>query len=143
MSEVASYHIDAYNYGNVAYLPNPQHRDGNPNKSQWTINIDQEIYVFRCMAYYGWGFQNNGWGLLINNDGKVDYLGFINNRNTAVFIAKFVGDTNHNSWHGYPADYQFRAQDVPDRAILQRWKENNYLTKAKVRKIMMGQPCKI
>ena len=143
MENVVSREIDAYGYGKVAYCFNTQHRDGNPNKSQWTIDTDQEIDVFCCMADHGWGFQDNGWSLFIKEDSSIDYLGFIQSRKAKVFIAKFVVDTNHNAWHGYPADYQVRAQDVPHKDILRKWKDENYLTKAKMRKIMMGQPCKI
>ena len=142
MNEITPYEINAYKYGNVLYIPNPQHRDGNPNKSQWLIDIDQEVRVFKYMAYNNWGGENNGWGLFFRRN-ILDYLGIIHSRNTNVFIAKFVVDTSHCAWHGYPADYQFKAQDVPDRSILQDWLEKKYLSKAKIRKIMKGQPCKI
>ncbi|HEY8035876.1 MAG TPA: hypothetical protein VIF37_09845 [Methylobacter sp.] len=143
MVNVSSFSLDTHRYGNVTYLPNPQHRDGNPNKSQWLIDIDHEINVFKCMDRNSWGSEENGWGLFINNNGSLNYLGVIQARNIEVFIAKFVTDKNHNAWHGYPADYQFKAQDVPDKSILLKWKEENFLTKSIIRKIMKGQPCKI
>jgi hypothetical protein len=142
MKEVVSHEIEAYDYGKVVYLPNPQHRDGNPNKSQWIINTNQEIYVFKYTAYKNWIFEENGWGLFIDKD-IINYLGIINNRNTSIFIAKFVVDINHNAWHGYPADYQFKAQDVPDKEVINKWIKEKYITKAKARKIMMGQSCRI
>ncbi len=60
-----------------------------------------------------------------------------------LFIAKFKNDVPHNTWHGYPADYQRKSQDIPDTEILHDWIANNILTKAKIRKIMAGQPCRL
>lgn len=82
-------------------------------------------------------------GLFINGNGSLNYLGVIHDRNIDVFIAKFVTDKNHNTWHGYPADYQLKAQDIPAGSILLKWEEQNLITKAKMRKIMRGQPCRI
>lgn len=65
MVNVSSFTLDTNKYGSVTYLPNPQHRDGNPNKSQWLIDIDHEIHVFKCMDYYNWGGDENGWGFLL------------------------------------------------------------------------------
>jgi hypothetical protein len=98
--------------------------------------------VFKYTAYKNWIFEENGWGLFIDKD-IINYLGIINNRNTSIFIAKFVVDINHNAWHGYPADYQFKAQDVPDKEVINKWIKEKYITKAKARKIMMGQSCRI
>ena len=103
MPEVLPVEINTHRYGNVIYLPNPQHRDGNLNKSQWSISIVDEIGVFHEMTRKDWSIENSGWGLYFRN-GALNYLGIIQNRNEAVFIAKFVVDSNHNAWHGYPAN---------------------------------------
>lgn len=141
MTSVIEQEIDAYDYGKVRYQVNPQHRDSNPNKSQWDITVENELYVFRCAAYYKWFTHNKAWALFLNN-GEMHYLGTVpGNRRT--FIAKFVVDNNHNAWHGYPADHISKSQDIPDGAILQAWVQSKLLTKPKMRKIMQGQPCSI
>jgi len=144
MTEVTEYTITTESYGVIKYLPNPQHRDKNPKKSQWLVSIENERYIFECVTYYKWVSTNQGWGLFIdnNNNKKPSYLGVLpSSRN--VFIAKFVVDENHNSWHGYPADHISKVQDIPNTAILQKWVKDKLISKPKMRKILQGKPCNI
>jgi hypothetical protein len=141
MNEVTEYEVNAYDYGAVRYQLNQQHRDKNPNKSQWEISNDNEIYVFRCAAYHKWFAESNAWALFLI-DNVPHPLGTVA-QNRKTFIAKFVTDNNHNAWHGYPADYLTRSHDIPHGSILYSWVSMNLISKPKMRKIMQGQPCNI
>lgn len=125
----------------VNYSPNPEHRNNNPCKSQWIITEKEEIECFRVAYDKGWTNERDAWGLHYSQN-TIAYLGIAENRTINLFIAKFKNDVPHNNWHGYPADYQRKPQDIPDKEILSKWITNNVLAKAKIRKIMAGQPCK-
>jgi hypothetical protein len=126
----------------VKYSPNPEHRNSNPCKSQWKITENEEIECFKITYNKGWTKEKNAWGLHYSQN-TVTYLGIGEDRSIKLFIAKFKNDVPHNTWHGYPADYQKNAHDIPDKDVLFDWIKNNVLTKAKIRKIMAGQPCKL
>jgi hypothetical protein len=126
----------------VRYSLNPEHRNSNPKKSQWTIIEEDEVQCFKAAYDKGWKNEKDAWGLYFDvND--VSYLGKGENRSKKLFIAKFKNDVPHNVWRGYPADYQQKPQDIPDKDILNDWMANGVLKKAKVRKIMAGQPCNL
>jgi hypothetical protein len=141
MNEVESRPVDAYDYGEVTYQFNEQHRDKNPKKSQWDISRDDELTVFRCAAYWKWLMEGSAWGLHINF-GSPQYLGTVPDGRQS-FIAKFVSADNLGTWHGYPADYISNHHDIPDPEILSSWAENRFISRPKARKIMRGQPCSI
>ena len=72
--------VRIFDYGNnpkiekddsVDYFFNPQHRDGNPNKSQWTILCSEELDCFRNSWKKYW----NGIvdGIDDGDEVKVDY----------------------------------------------------------------------
>jgi len=126
----------------VKYSPNPEHRNDNRRKSQWTITEGEEIECFRVAYDKGWRSGKNAWGLH-HRQNAVTYLGRGEDRSIDLFIAKFKNDVPHNTWHGYPADYQRKSQDIPDAEILRDWVANNFLTKPKMRKIMASQPCRL
>jgi hypothetical protein len=83
----------------VQYSPNPQHRDNNPNKSQWIITEGEEMNCFKTAYHKGWVTGSNAWGLHYIQD-ELTYLGIGINRCTDLFIAKFKNDISHNTWHG-------------------------------------------
>lgn len=68
----------------VDYFFNPQHRDGNPNKSQWTILCAEEIDCFTSSWKKFWNaivdgidggdIPDNAYGILLQN-GKVTPIG--------------------------------------------------------------------
>jgi hypothetical protein len=126
----------------VNYSPNPEHRNKNPCKSQWIITEREEIQCFSVAYSKGWKNEKNAWGLHYKQS-AVTYLGVGKKQGADLFIAKFKNDVPHNNWHGYPADYQGNSQDIPDKDILNNWIANDILPKAKIRKIMAGQPCKL
>ena len=146
MVEVSCYSLfdEDENNNQVKYSPNPEHRNDNPMKSQWTILEEEELECFRVAYKSGWKRENNAWGLHFTcNNTQFGYLGLGRDRNIKLFIAKFKNDVPHETWHGYPADYQQNSHDVPETEILRSWVKNNILGKAKMRKIIRGEPCKL
>jgi len=123
------------------YLSHLPHRNKNPEKSQWTISIDEEVSIFRASENNQWLFATHGWGLNIRNNYPQN-LGFSKDGNYTLFIAKFVGADSIN-WHGYPADHQTKNQDIPDEIILSAWITLSILPRAKIRKIAKGQKCNL
>jgi hypothetical protein len=73
-------------------------------------------------------------------NGAPEYLGVAEDHTTRVFIAKFVAD-HQGSWHGYPADYRRKVQDVPPLPVRKLWLDNQVLTGPKIRKIGKQQRC--
>lgn len=130
-----------------SYITHPPHRNGNPNKSQWTITPDAELACFALSGNEAWLLLEVGigWGLHLEVDGtgtaNVSYLGENAARNRVLFLAKFVGTSGQ--WHGYPCDPQAKAQDIPKPAILESWLAKKLLPAAKIRRILKGQPCSL
>lgn len=128
----------------VFYIHKIDHRNGNPNKSQWTINEAEERKSFR-RAFNSWRDSNHTcWGLHFE-DGHVAYLGKTKRsapEQRDLFIAKFIDGNRNNIWHGYPADHVLNQQDIPPEAVLKMWLDFQYLRPAVVRKVSRGQKCK-
>ncbi len=143
MNQNSYYYLKCPNTGqSITYCHHPHHRNNNPNKSQWTINTNQEASCFKSSYTNNWYVNSNAWGLHYLGEG-ISYLGVGEDRNKKLFLAKFKKEPNKNFWHGYPADYQRNNQDLPDNDILNIWKSNNILTKAQISKIIQGKPCKL
>ncbi|MEP4599695.1 MAG: hypothetical protein ABJZ98_02215, partial [Saccharospirillum sp.] len=121
MTQLQRYPIQTQCFGQIEYCPNPQHRNSNPNKSQWTIDIPSELESFQTMDQQEWNENQTGWGLYFNEYGSISYLGTLPRNRAEVFIAKFVCDVAHGLWHGYPADYQSNIQDVPHKEVIFEW----------------------
>lgn len=127
------------------YKVNIHHRNGNNSKSQWTIPESAEIDCFSVAGKEGWLVKDVGWGLH-KISGKPDWLGVAEDKATALFIAKFVGNqisTTGIEWHGYPANYRANSHDIPEQEVLRKWLTGSGLSAAKVRKIGKGQPCNL
>jgi hypothetical protein len=124
------------------YVINPHHRNGNKNKSQWTISEVDEIKCFDLAKGRGWLDAEKGWGLHILGNQPM-WLGIAQDRTTLLFIAKFVGSAFNSEWHGYPTDYRNNHHDIPDEVVLRKWLAESGLSAAKVRKIARGQPCNL
>jgi hypothetical protein len=115
----------------------------NPKKSRWTVSKNDEATIFQCAASWLWLVECSGcgWGLHTDAHG-LQYLGTVPGEKPS-FIAKFVSDSNHNAWHGYPADHMSNSHDIPPANILTSWVKNEFIGIPKMRKIMKGQPCSI
>ena len=127
---------------NQNYTIKLDHRNKTKDKSQWIVSHHDEVAIFKDAYTRTWVSEDNAWGVFFNK-GEIDYLGIAQNRVTQVFIAKFVNDVNHNTWHGYPADHVSHNQDIPHQDILNDWLVNKILPKAKISKIQQSKPCKL
>jgi hypothetical protein len=129
--------------GDTVYVFKRDHREeSRAEKSQWRITLDQEIACFVLMREQSWGSHRQGWSLHLR-EARVHYLGVGVDRKRQLFLAKFLGEPEAERWHGYPADYLTFPQDIPGGPILLAWVELGYLSRAKMRKILCQQPCRI
>lgn len=76
----------------LKYIHKNDHRDGNYNKSQWSISQNAERNVFSLAHKSNWFFDNIGWGLHFVNK-SVNYLGVSVIRSRELFIGKFINGT--------------------------------------------------
>jgi hypothetical protein len=112
-----------------------------PNKAQWKISERDEELSFIGAWRAGWRLDTVAWGFHFVA-GQPQYLGVVEDHLTKTFFAKFVRDPNHVAWHGYPAN-QHNPQDIPHLTIAQMWIEGKVLARAKIRKIIRMQPCRL
>lgn len=130
---------------NISYIPKLDHRNGSPQKSQWTISEQAEQQCF-YQAYNLWQqAEYTCWGLHFEN-GKAVYLGKSKISSGIVrdlFIAKFLDSNANCEWHGYPADHTLNHQDIPPTDVLAVWLKDGHLRQAAIRKITKGQKCKL
>lgn len=124
--------------GDVQYARHPHHANGNPNKSQWNITLEDEIIVFQRSRSSGWTQDRFTWGIYFQAN-KVQYLGKATDL-TPLIYAKFVDSSRDSRWHGYPADHRNQSDKLPENVSLQ-WME--LLGAPKIRKLLRGQPCKL
>lgn len=134
----------------VFYIHNLEHRNKNPNKAQWSISKPEERECFILAAKLKYKekiceLDATCWGIHLNAN-KVGILGQSMARSSRpkrdLFIAKFVDGSADGKWHGYPADHEMNAQDIPPHCILNHWLRSNYFSPAKIRKISRGQRCR-
>ena len=138
-SQEIEYTDDDGNERKLTYLFHPDHRNNNPNKSQWSITQDHECDSFVYAWENDWTAEVEGWGLYFAN-GSADYLGVAIDRSTQLFIAKYVCKNNQAEWHGYPADHT-RNGDRPTRELLALWLQSGSLPPEKISKISQGKRC--
>ncbi len=132
--------IEHQDFAPSKYIVSSQHRRvGNPNKSIWTIDFEEEINCFIQTITQKWVSGVEAWGLKLNGT-TLEVIG-VTNTKKELKIAKFVDGTSTNVWHGYPADHMTKSQDRPTTIILKNWVDNGYITKAKMNKIRQGQLC--
>ena len=125
----------------ITYLYHPDHRNGNNEKSQWTISEAAECKTFMDAFELDWLDDSQGWGLYRVAD-SVRHVGVGIERTLDLFIAKFVGNASQSEWHGYPAD-PTRNGDRPTRETLLMWLEHEFLPSPKISKLIQGKRCKL
>lgn len=132
--------IDLRPHLNCKYIIASQHRKtGNPKKCIWLITRKDEIDCFVYSKQANWQVEYICWGLKLV-DSIPQAIG--KNPNKEILkIAKFINGNRHDTWHGYPADYLRRSQDIPATKILQIWTNKGYISKSDFRKIRQGMPC--
>lgn len=119
------------------------------NISKWSIGIPDEYDSFKNALKStvksgqtpNYNKLNLCWGVHIVQS-VLAKLGENSNNNNIKF-AKFTKHPNNSEWHGYPADYQNKPQDIPSEKYLKKLKQDNYLTKAKLNKIKQGKSCNL
>lgn len=124
------------------YQIHKQHRDRTPDKSQWIISCEDEVSVFAKTI--GEGEIVDGqymWGLFIPIV-KPEVLG-ITDKKLPSKIAKFDNGIHNGFWHGYPAEYLKKNQDIPPYNVLFQWHKAGIITTATMKKIKGGQPCNL
>lgn len=124
--------------GGLVYVFKRDHRNGSPEKSQWSISGHEELESFRRTRDSGWLTASKGWGLHLVAD-QPSYLGWSADKSRQLFLARFSGTVAgvpDDSWHGFPGDYLKHAQDIPDGKILLDWVSRDLLTPARMNKIL-------
>lgn len=138
---------DGVSYAFHPHHRNDSYRDDPHRKSQWRPDFPQNTELecfFLCFVNEWWvtGIQGKreGWGVYLP-PGPFRYVGSSADARRDLLLAKFVDGTGSHSWHGYPADYQARPQDVPDPDVLKEWLRARPISPRAVRLISSGQPC--
>jgi len=126
----------------LSYCVHPHHRNRMRGKSQWTIGANEERDVFVSAKTQNWIQSSEGWGLHIVG-GCVAYVGIAQDHARQLFVAKFVNGNQNQFWHGYPADHQRHAQDIPSEFVLRRWLVGGLLPPQKIAKLQRGKPCSL
>jgi hypothetical protein len=123
------------------YICSSAHRRKQPDKSRWTITIDQEVGCFVSSVTFKWIETSMAWGLI--SHGNVLLILGINSQGVSLKVAKFVDSNGNNLWHGYPADYVRNYQDRPGVAILKDWRTKGMIEKHHIIKIRQGKECNL
>lgn len=124
------------------YQIHKQHRDKTPDKSQWILSYEGEVSLFAKTYCMGIVEQEQYlWGLYIPKD-KPEMLG-ITVKGLPSKMAIFDNGGHNGFWHGYPADYLRRKQDIPPHNVLIKWQQDGIITTATMKKIKGGQPCNL
>lgn len=123
------------------YIINTQHRDKNPNKSQWCIAELEEINLFRLSFGNEWFDENKTscFGI-ISEEKKLKVLGISASNRLPLMdlhFARFVCD--QQIWHGYPFGNTSSDLKKISRSILDDWKDQGYINNAVKNKINKGR----
>jgi len=123
------------------YACHPDHRNGNGNKSQWTIIKTDEIACFMHAHAQAWVDGRRAFGIFPL--GNPNYLGLAKERHRRLFLARFDDGNGNQHWHGYPADPQKKTGDRLPEQIKEALIRTSVLPPAKVRKLQRGEPCRL
>lgn len=119
------------------YQINPKHRDGSPNKSQWTIRNQDEAGVFGWALEHGSKSGKYYWGVFLDGLNSCVLGQTTSHRDTR--IARFESSAQPIIWHGYPVDYFTAPQrDCPDKDVLSDWEAQKIITKSQISKLIRG-----
>jgi len=130
--------------GGAKYSFHPDHRNGNPEKSQWTIQPDAELATFESAMSRSWRDETTAWGLFpLDAPHKLG----ISAKNATLwprnlFMAKYVS-SDSLTWHGYPADPVRRTSDCPPDDVANMWLKTRLVPKSFIRKSRKRQPCSL
>lgn len=124
--------------------PSSAHRSTSyPKKTKWLISINNEVECFSQAFTEEWTNGTEAWGLR-EETGNLLQLGIGPSPNLNVLkLAKFVDKTKKGTWHGYPADYIAKKQDIPKDFILKKWRASQLISKHQFTKIRQGKSCNL
>jgi len=124
------------------YIVVSYHRNSSlPTKAKWTIPRIKEFQCFINSEEKEWLINDEGWGLIANGN-KLMELGK-NPQSESLFMSKFIDSNKNNTWHGYPADYRRKIQDIPSTSILKKWYNEGLIEKHQILKIKKGKKCNL
>lgn len=126
----------------VIYTISAQHRGHRQYKSNWSIRMYQEVYLFIDALTNEYEDTYTAWNLKVDSDNNVCVIGKSDDGHE-LKIAKFIDSDKKEWWHGYPAHYVKNIQDIPPAKILLDWQKKGYITTATMKKIKGGQPCNL
>lgn len=116
------------------------HRNGTADKSQWQIEVFDEIVLFANAVTLGYIVGNRGWNVMVHDQQLVP-IG-VTTQGEPSYIGRFAF-TGNGEWHGYPGDYKRSVSDIPSTKVLYKWVENAYITKATMSRIQKQKPCNL
>ena len=127
----------------VIYTISKKHRGKKKQKSYWIIKKPEEVSLFIDSLKSGYEDENKycAWNLRII-DGNAVVLG-CSLAKEELKIAKFINSAKKDQWHGYPANYIKKSQDIPSAKILTLWHIKGLINTATMKKIRGGQPCNL
>lgn len=122
---------------NGSYMSVSYHRNGDSEKSQWTINVEEEFDCFKNALVNNWHIEKRGWSLHPSN--RLMEIGKLKSGKSS-FIIRFqemspIGQEVQNRWHGYPADIKAKNNDIPPDAVLRDWLDKKYIKNHQFSKI--------
>lgn len=126
----------------MEYFHKPDHRDGTPRKSQWTVPKVAEEAIFRHSCSQRWWTDDAAWGLFRPN-GVIEYLG-VSALDPGPADPLVVGFFEiAEPCHGYPSRCTPGDRDQIPTAVARAWLEQQVLSPAKIRKLRRGQRCRL
>lgn len=129
----------------LIYMPVSVHRrQDSPHKSWWDIKMDEEIACFLQANALSTLIAGSGWAVHLGGGTRPTTLGYRWKGGKAfpLVVAKFVNKNESlGPWHGYPADYQDKPQDLPPVNVLQRWADEGFIRRHEVTRIRRGIKC--
>lgn len=124
------------------YQVNPQHRNGNKNKSQWIPKEIEELLIFSTGLANGWC--NSSQDVIWSIPKHIPVLTPIGterpnkgNATDILYIAKYTSDTN-GTWHGYPVSAKSKY-DHPPQNIINAWINHGFIDKRFYAKWVQGK----
>lgn len=117
------------------------HRNGTSGKSQWVISVDEEIELFAKAKRDKQIFDDKGYAIWIISD-KACVLG-VTDLNSETRLARFVDGSRSDHWHGYPANYLKKKNDIPPMSLLKEWKDKGLIEKSDLTRMKYQKPCSL
>mgnify|MGYP000530715666 CR=1 FL=1 len=129
-----------------SYIVVSYHRNNSlKDKSLWTIDEELEINCFKESQEKNWVQEYTSWGVDYESIKEKVIIKPIGNsvHNEELKIGRFIDSGKNNTWHGYPANYRRKKQDIPPTDVLLNWVGLGILKKHQVIKIKQQKKCNL